>query len=278
MLAAAAVIVFREVLEAALIIGIVMATLRGVPGRGRVVVTGILAGLAGAGIVAGLADRIAGAASGSGQEILNATILFIAVVMLAWHNAWMSSHGRKMAAEFSALGQAVTAGTKPLNAVTVVVALAVLREGSEVVLFLYGLAVSSPNPAGMLSGSLVGLGAGALAGYAIYAGLLRIPMRHLFSVTGVLILLLAAGMAASGANFLVQADLLPPLGHSVWDTSRLLADSSMLGRLLHILIGYVARPSGIQLVFYAVTIAVILLLSRIAQASTGGSSRHASAE
>src|SRR5579862_675559 len=138
MLAAAAVIVFREVLEAALIIGIVMATLRGVPGRGRVVVTGILAGLAGAGVVAGLADRIAGAASGSGQEILNATILFVAVGMLAWHNAWMSSHGRKMADEFSALGQAVTAGTKPLNAVTVVVALAVLREGSEVVLFLYG--------------------------------------------------------------------------------------------------------------------------------------------
>ena len=277
MLAASAVIVFREVLEAALIIGIVMATLRGVPGRGRVVVTGILAGLAGAAIVALLADRIASAASGSGQEILNAAILFGAVGMLAWHNAWMSSHGRHMAAEFSALGQAVNAGTKPLRAVTVVVALAVLREGSEVVLFLYGLAVSSPNPAGMVSGSLLGVAAGALAGYGIYAGLLRIPMRHLFSVTGVLILLLAAGMAASGANFLVQADLLPAMGRSIWDTSHLLSDGSMLGRLLHILIGYVARPSGIQLIFYAVTILVILLLTRIAQASTGGN-RQASAE
>lgn len=273
---AAAIIAFREVLEAALIVGIVMATLKGVPGRGRVVASGILLGVIGAGIVALLADKIAASASGSGQEILNAVILFAAVGMLAWHNAWMSSHGRALAAEFSALGHAVSAGTRPLHAVTIVVALAVLREGSELVLFLYGLAVSSQGPAGILSGSLLGIGVGALAGYGIYAGLLSVPMRHLFSVTGALILLLAAGMAAQGANFLVQADLLPALGQSVWDTSRLLSDNSLLGRLLHALIGYVARPSGIQIIFYAATILLITLLSRFAQAAIG--SKQASAE
>jgi high-affinity iron transporter len=273
---AAAIIVFREVLEAALIVGIVMATLKGVPGRGRVVAGGIALGVAGAGLIALLAEQIAAAASGSGQEILNAIILFAAVAMLAWHNAWMSSHGRKLATEFTVLGLAVSTGTRPLRAVTAVVALAVLREGSEVVLFLYGLAVSSQGPVGILSGSLLGIGTGALAGYGIYAGLLRIPMRYLFSVTGGLILLLAAGMAAQGANFLVQADLLPPLGRAIWDTSQLLSDNSLLGRVLHALVGYVARPSGIQILFYIATILVITLLSRVAQGTLHG--RHASAE
>jgi len=273
---AAAIIVFREVLEAALIVGIVMATLRGVPGRGRLVASGIAAGIAGAGIIALLADRIAVAASGSGQEILNAVILFAAVAMLAWHNAWMSSHGRKMASEFAALGLAVSSGARPLRAVAIVVALAVLREGSEVVLFLYGLAISSQGPVGIVSGSLLGIGTGALAGYGIYAGLLRVPMRHLFRVTGWLILLLAAGMAAQGANFLVQADLLPALGQTIWDTSRLLSDNSLLGRVLHALVGYVAKPSGIQILAYIATILLITLLSRIAQGTVQG--RHASAE
>ena len=78
-----------------------------------------------------------------------------------------------------------------------------------------------------------------------------------------LITLLAAGMAAQGADFLVQADYLPPLGVRIWDTSWLLSDSGLAGRVLHTLIGYVDRPSGIQLIFYVATIAMIGGLSRL---------------
>src|SRR4051812_32755326 len=114
-----------------------MAATRGVPDRGRWVTLGALGGLGGAGVVALVAEAISGAFEGSGQELLNATVLGAAVLMLMWHNAWMARHGREMAADMRAIGQAVTSGKRPMTALVVVVGLAVLREGSEVVLFLY---------------------------------------------------------------------------------------------------------------------------------------------
>src|SRR5262245_27665419 len=135
----ALVIVFREVIEAGLIIGIVLAATRGVPGRGNWVTAGVVAGALGAGIVALFAEGIANAFEGSGQELLNASVLSAAVVMLMWHTAWMARHGREMAAEMSAVGAAVSAGKRPMTALAVVVGLAVLPEGSEVVLLLHGI-------------------------------------------------------------------------------------------------------------------------------------------
>src|SRR6266853_6339138 len=135
----ALIIVFREVIEAGLIIGIVLSATRGISGRGHWVAAGVLLGTLGAGIVALFAETISNAFEGSGQELLNASVLGAAVLMLMWHNAWMARHGREMAAEMTAIGQAVTAGTRPMTALAVVIGLAVLREGSEIVLFLYGV-------------------------------------------------------------------------------------------------------------------------------------------
>ncbi len=262
---ATAVIVFREVLEAALIIGIVLAATRGVAGRAMWVANGIAAGLVGAIVVAIFAGAIASAASGMGQEIFNAIVLLIAVSMLGWHNIWMKRHGREMSISMKLVGQAVRGGAKPMYVLAVVVGLAVLREGAEVVLFLHGVAASAANSAGSIAaGGAVGLALGTAMGGLLYFGLLRIPSRYLFSVTGWLILLVAAGMAAQAAAFLVQADLLPALGDSLWDSSSLVSDGSLVGKSLHALVGYTARPSGIQLVFYAATIAVIVALMRLA--------------
>src|SRR5438132_3148109 len=193
---ATAIIVFREVLEAALIVGIVMAASRGVSRRGAWVGGGIAAGILGAMAVAGGAESIAAAASGIGQEVFNAAILFAAVAMLGWHNVWMTRHGREMTMAANRLGAAVRAGAQPLWALAFAVGLAVLREGSEVVLFLYGIAASGDGAgAAMTIGGALGLVAGVAAGAGIYFGLVHIPMRHLFAVTSWLILLLAAGMA-----------------------------------------------------------------------------------
>src|SRR6266851_4157299 len=260
---ATAIIVFREVLEAALIVGIVMVASRGVMRRGAWVGGGVAAGILGALAVAGGAETIAAAAAGIGQEVFNAAILFAAVAMLGWHNIWMTQHGRELTMEANRLGAAVRAGTQPLWALAIAVGLAVLREGSEVVLFLYGIAASGDGAAAMALGGTLGLGAGVAAGAGLYLGLLRIPLQHLFSVTSWLVLLLAAGMASQAAAFLLQANLLPPLGTTVWDTSFLLSDRSLFGRVLHTLIGYTAQPAGIQLVFYLATLLVIGSLMRL---------------
>ncbi|MGH8755277.1 MAG: FTR1 family protein, partial [Burkholderiales bacterium] len=140
---AALIIVFREVIEAGLVVGIVLAATRGVPSRGLWIGYGISGGVAGACVVAAFAGAIANAFAGSGQELFNAVILLVAVVMLAWHNVWMARHGRAIAAAVKAVGKAVAAGSRTMAALAIVVGIAVLREGSEVVLFIYGIAVSS---------------------------------------------------------------------------------------------------------------------------------------
>jgi len=262
---AAALIVFRESLEAALIIGILAAATRGNPWRGRWILAGILAGLGGAALVASSMELISNLASGLGQEYFNAGILLLAVGMLAWHNIWMSVHGREMAAQAMNVGNAVNAGTSARSVILVVVALAVLREGSETVLFLYSLATSGESDLRTtIIGALSGLAAGALVGALLYAGLLRIPLRWFFSITGALILLLAASMASQAARFLVQADALPSLGAPLWDTSDMLSQTSASGTLLHGLIGYDAQPAGMQVVFYVVVLIAITLGMRLA--------------
>jgi high-affinity iron transporter len=258
------IIVFREVFEAGLIIGIVMAVTTGVAGRGLWVAGGVAVGTLGACLVALFAGGLSQLFHGSGQELLNASILGFAVLMLGWHNVWMARHGRELAAEMRAAGQAVVEGSKSLAALAAVVAIAVLREGSEVVLFLYGVAAAEGGASGsMVVGGVGGLALGALVCFLTYLGLVTIPTRYLFAVTSTLIALLAAGMAAQAIAFLQQADILTALDQTVWDTSWILRDGSFLGRALHTLIGYVDQPTAMQLIVYAATLAIIALLMRV---------------
>src|SRR3954454_8369198 len=123
---AALIIVFREVFEAGLIVGIVMAATQTIPGRGLWIAGGIGAGVIGSCIVAAFAGALSQAFAGAGQELFNAAVLAIAVVMLTWHNVWMARHGRELAMKFQAAGQAVAEGSKSLAALAFVVCAAVL--------------------------------------------------------------------------------------------------------------------------------------------------------
>ncbi len=255
---AIALVVFRETLEAALIVSIVLAASVGVPGRGRWVAGGTATGVLGACIVALFAAAISDAFSGSGQELLNAAVLLVAVGMCGWHNVWMATHARQMVRDARALGRSVAEGSRPLFALGAIPASAVLREGSETVLFAFGIVAGGDVGAGALAaGTVAGLAGGALLGAALYFGLLRIPVHRLFAVTGWMVLLLAAGLASQAVGFLVQADLVPNLGDRIWDTSFLLSDNGLVGRILHTLVGYTARPQGIQILAYGVTLLAI---------------------
>ncbi|TZF91834.1 FTR1 family iron permease [Cognatilysobacter lacus] len=256
---ATAILVFREVLEAALIISIVCAATRGLAGRARWVSGGVALGVAGAIVLALAADRVSNAVEGMGQELLNAGILTAAVVMLAWHAIWMARHGRELARQMTSVGAAVAGGARPIRALMFVVAFAVLREGSEVVLFLLGMGASGTNAGAMAAGGVVGVAAGVAVGVALYRGLLGIPIRHFFTATNWMVLLLAAGLSSQAARYLIQADWLPALGDRVWDTSRLLSNESLAGQALRTLIGYDARPAGLQLLFYAMTALLIFI-------------------
>src|SRR5437868_184997 len=264
---AALIIVFREVFEAGLIIGIVLVVTRSVAGRNRWIAGGVLAGVLAACVVAIFAGAISRLFAGMGQELLNAAILCIAVAMLTWHNVWMARHGSELAGQLRAAGQAVVEGKKSLLALAIVVGVAVLREGSEVVLFLYGvLAAGTDTSWSVALGGFLGLALGATVCLLTYFGLLRIPARALFATTTVLIALLAAGMAAQAAAFLERANWLTALDNVVWDSGWLLSDSSIAGRALHTLIGYTDQPTAMELVVYLAILLVTFVLMRLAGA------------
>ena len=219
-------LVFREVLEAALIISIVAAATRGVPGRSRWILAGIGLGIVGAAVVAAFAGAIGEAMSGMGQEWFNAAVLLAAVLMIGWHVIWMSRHARELTMHIKAVGSDVTTGKRPMTALLVVIMLAVLREGSEVVLFGYGLVASGA------------------------------ALSDLF---------IGGGLAGSAASKLVQADVLPSLADPLWDTSGVLSDSSPVGEFLHVLVGYSAQPSGMQMAFYLATVLLLLAGMRLSR-------------
>ncbi len=267
---AASLIVFREVLEAVLVIGIVLAATKHVVGSRRMVSFGIVAGVAGALLMAGFADVLASQFEGTGQDVFNAGAMILAVGMLGWHNIWMTKHGREMAADMAGIGHAVSDGSKPLRVLGLVIAIAVLREGGETVLFLWGIATSGQTTVvEMVQGLAIGIGLGISVGATLYQGLLRIPARHLFQVTSWMITLLAAGMAAQAITFLSAAGLIEVIDTPVWDSSSILSEDSILGRMLHTLVGYMDRPNMVQLAAWCCTVLIISMSTRLIK--SGGS-------
>ena len=261
---ATALIVFRETLEAALFVGIMAAATRGLEGRSRWLSAGVLIGISGALALAAGAEHISALADGVGQDLVNASILMVALVMLTWHCVWISNQGAQAAAQTRALGASFKQGQRAPWALMTVVALSVLREGAETVLFVAGYA-SGAGSTGTVAGALAGVLSGSAAGAIIYLGLSRIPVQRMFSVTNVLILLLAASIASQLARALSQAGLVNLWGQPLWDTSSLLRVDSPVGTLAHALVGYEAQPTGLQLAFYALALLTIISGSRWVQ-------------
>lgn len=258
---ATAIIVFRETLEAALFVGIMAAATRGLAGRSRWLTAGVLTGSAGALALAAGAEHISALANGVGQDLVNAAILVVALAMLTWHCVWVSNQGAQAAAEARALGSSFKQGQRAPWALMIVVALSVLREGAETVLFVAGYA-SGSGSTGTFAGALAGVLCGSAIGALIYLGLSRVPIQRMFAVTNTLILLLAASIASQLARALSQAGLINAWGQPVWDTSPLLQVDSPIGTLAHALVGYEAQPTGLQLAFYALTMLILVSGSR----------------
>ncbi len=245
-----ATIVFREIIEIALVICIVMAATRGLPRRGLLVSIGLALGALGSAVIFLFTDTIADSIDGMGQEVFNAGIMFVAVAFLSWTVIWMKRHGRELASHINAVGADVMSGRKSFYVIIAVVAVATLREGAEIVLFSYGQILSGVALSSILLGASIGLAGGVVVGFMFYFGLLKTVKRHLFTVTSWMLIILTAGMAAQGANFLIQADILPMLYPQVWDSSWLLDNNGFVGEMAKVLFGYNPRPTGMELLFY----------------------------
>lgn len=271
----ALIIVYREMLEMALILGVLLAATKGLQTSRRWIVAGIVAGVCGALLFAGFMEEIESSVNGDGEFLFNAAVLAIASLLIAWTVVWMSRHGREMAEKMKRVGQQVADGDAPRMALAVVASAAVLREGGEAVFFLFGAAQTvRSDGTSIVTGATLGILLGVMTGYLIYRGLVRIPLRHLFDVIGWLLIVLAAGMASQAAENLVMIHMLPPIIEPLWDTSAWLPQNDILGEILHVMIGYSDQPSGMQVLVFGISLLAMALLKQRLRASAVVRSAH----
>ncbi|MFQ6101686.1 MAG: iron uptake transporter permease EfeU [Anaerolineae bacterium] len=258
---ASALITLREGLEAALIVGVVLGVLRklGHADRSKPVWIGVAAAVA-VSIVAGLAlDALGVAFEGRGEEIFEGTAMLLAAGVLTWMIFWMQRQGRNVQAELETdVRQAVTVGNA--WALFSLAFVAVLREGIETVLFLTAAAFSA-TPVETLIGGALGLAIAVVLGWLMFAAGKRLDIRAFFRVTGMLLILFAAGLLAHGVHELQEAALLPTFVEHVWDVNPILDENGTVGTFLKALFGYNGNPSLIEVLSYVAYFVVIIYLA-----------------
>ncbi len=253
---AAFLITLREGVEAALVIGIILGVLArlGQKHLNRYVWAGTLTAV-GVSTVAGLILYVVGISfSGRVEQIFEGSTMIAAAALLTWMIFWMKTHGHALARhlEEEARG-AVMAGGRTLFAVAF---LAVVREGLETALFLVA-ATFQVNAWHTVAGGTFGLVAAILVGAVLFRASQSVNLRLFFNVTGLLLLLVAAGLVAHGVHEFQEASVLPVFIEHVWDINSVLDETSTTGTFLKALFGYNGNPSLLEVLAYVTYLLVV---------------------
>jgi high-affinity iron transporter len=258
------IVAARESLEAALVITILLACL-GRAGRNdqkRFVWIGVLAGLLTCVGFAAITDYLESLFDGRGEQIFQAAVMIVAVMAVTTMVLWMHRQAATMRKDIQLQTESILERGEVVSLV-LLAAVAVFREGAEMTLFLWGLALSAhPSHLAMLAGGVLGIWAAIACAWLLYAGALRINLAFFFRVTAAMLVMMAAGMLAQAANRLIGVGVLDPIVGQIWNTSWLLDERSPLGTIASILIGYRARPSLVEVALYFTYVAAVALLLR----------------
>ncbi|MBC7488736.1 MAG: FTR1 family protein [Glaciimonas sp.] len=256
-------IVWRESVEALLVVGILHAWLknggvdarRGLPYLWTGVGIGVVAAIGLGAALLGFSEIL----SGDAQDYFQITMVLLAAVLIVQMVYWMRKYGRTLKREMES---SLKESLKIANwwDVTALAALAIAREGSETVIFLYGLGLGQHNSMSrMVLGAVIGLGLALLTFYLLQLGGKIFSWRRFFQVTEIILLFLAAGLLLNGVERLMSLDIIPSLVDPIWDSSRLLDDSGTIGNLIAMLTGYRAHPALMSLLVYIAYWATVLL-------------------
>jgi len=248
----------REGLEAALIIGIVLGTLKKIrhPEFNKAVWFGVISAAI-VSLLSAVGINVAGASfEGKAEEIFEGVTMLLAAAVLTWMIFWMQrqAHNLKTELEFD-VRQAVTQNSG--RALFALAFFAVVREGIELALFLTAVRMATTNQQ-TITGALLGLGVSALLGYLLFATTVRLNLNRFFQVTSVLLIFFAAGLVAYGTHELIEAGVIPAGIEHVWDINHILDENSTLGEILKALFGYNGNPALTEVLAYLTYLAVVV--------------------
>ena len=275
-------IVWRESVEALLVVGILYAWLkngdadarRGVPYLWGGVAIGIVAAVALGAALVSFTEVL----SGDAQDYFQTGMVLVACVLIVQMVLWMKQHGRTLKRDME---QSLEKSARDANwwGVAILVALAIAREGSETVIFLYGLGFGQSGhvDASQYVAVLIGLALAFFTFYLLQLGGKVFSWRHFFRVTEIMLLFLGAGLFQTGVDKLIDKEILPTLIDRLWNSSAILDDSSTFGSLVATLTGYRAHPALMNLIAYAVYWLVVWFLVRRATGRTGAVAKRKAA-
>ena len=243
------IIILREVLEAAIIISVLLASLQATRLKDRWLLWGFLAGVIGSVLMANQFRSISDAFDGVGQEILNAGMLFSVAILISIYLYLLIrySHTRS---NHDVLIKLI---------LFVIILLAVIREGMEIIIYITGYIGHLENKLPLLIGGSIGGWIGFSIGIIIYYSLLHCALHLRLKIIIIVTAIISAGMVSEGMLYLIQADWIEG-GTAIWDSSSIVAEPSILGQLLYATFSYEATPSGVQVAVYALTLIFISLL------------------
>lgn len=253
-----AIVLFREFLEISILLSIILAVTKKVENSRICVIAGVMIGVIMSSLLAFATKTISGLFGGMGDEIFDSVIILITVAVIGWTVVWMQGYSGKIKQEFDNLSMQVNSGNAGYLTLILVVAVTILREGTEIILYIYSIAsVEVIDIDDYLLGGGIGAISGVMFGTVIYWGLMNLADRYIFRISSFLLLIIAAGLASEAAGILTSSGNIPALSDQVWDSSWLVEDNSVVGRILNAITGYNAKPNGMQLVFYLTTIFVV---------------------
>ncbi len=252
-------ITLREGLEAALIIGIILAYLARTDNRQgfKPVWFGVSLAVLGSLIAGAAIFLLAGEFSGQAEEIFEGIAMFLATGVLTWMIFWMRKQAVNIKVHLHAQIQSVLTSGSSLGLV-ILAFVVVVREGIETVLFLFAATRVAESPLLFTVGGFLGLAIAIVIGYSIYKGSSRLNLRTFFNVTSLVLIVFAAGLLAHGIHEFHEAGIIPPIIEQVWDINHILPEKSTFGRFLTTIVGYNGNPSLVEVVAYSVYLALAL--------------------
>jgi high-affinity iron transporter len=260
---ASAIITFREVFEAALVVIIVLAYLK----RSdrlyyvKAVWAGVGIGVLCSVVLAVVVESVMGGLTGRSEKIFEGVMMLTAVLFITWMVVWIFST-RNLSEEIAEKAERATElgsgrGAWGVAGIVLLISMAVMREGFETAIFLN--AANSTGGAS-LSGALTGVGAALILSYSVFRGSRLVNIKTFFMATTAMLVLFAAGLLSHALLEFQQAGLISPVIEHLYDITWLLNKSSTMGSMLNSLFGYTGRPSLVEMGGYLGYLTVTCLL------------------
>lgn len=255
------ILIFKDCFELAILLGIVLAITEKLYKSRFYIILGCMLGITALSLMAFFIKGLSISFYGVGDRIFDSYLILITVLMIIWLITWSNNYSSRVLKIVSSSSDKISTIRFNYLILVLTVAMFTLKEGIEILFGIFNIAYAENTETDIY---LYGLGVGTissvLAGILVYLCLIKFDNKYIFIISSILLMLISAGFSAQAAGILTSTGIITVLSDELWDTSWLINDMSIVGKSIHVILGYDARPNGMQVIFYISTIFITLII------------------